>query len=375
MNIGVPSEIKSDEKRVGLLPVGAQILVEAGHTVFVEQGASEGTLVPDEDYIEAGAVVVDTAEEVFAEAELIVKVKEPQQQEFSMIREDQVIFTFFHFAASKDVTQSFAETGAVAIAYETVEDDGGNLPLLVPMSEIAGRMAVQEGAKYLEGPQGGRGVLLSGLPGVAPADVVILGAGVVGKNAALISAGMGASVHLLDINVDQLRRAEQVLPGNVSTYMSNPYNLNKLVAGADLLIGAVLVPGSRAPVLVREGMLSGMKRKAVILDTAVDQGGCVETMRPTTHSDPIYTVDSIVHCGIANLPGGVPRTATMALCNASLRYIIAIADQGWESACQRDLGLAHGLNMIHGNVTHKGVAEAVGMQFHPLPFDARRVKA
>ena len=374
MNIGVPRETKDDEKRVGLLPMGAEMLERAGHTVFIEQGASEGALVLDEDYIEAGAVVVDTAQEVFAEADLIVKVKEPQPEEYGLIREDQVIFTFFHFAASKDLTRSFMDTGAVAIAYETVQDGGGNLPLLVPMSEIAGRMAVQEGAKYLEGPQGGRGVLLSGLPGVAPADVVILGAGVVGKNAALIASGMGASVHLLDIDVGQLRHAEQVLPRNVSTYMSNPYNLEKLVAGADLLIGAVLVPGSKAPILVGEDMLKSMKRKAVILDAAVDQGGCVETMRPTTHSDPIYTVDSIVHCGIANLPGGVPRTATMALCNATLLYILAVADWGWETACQKDVGLAHGLNIIHGNVTHSGVADAVGMQFHPLPFDVH-VKA
>ena len=372
MNVGVPKETKEDEKRVALLPVGAHALVESGHTVFVEQGASTGSGVSDDDYIEAGAIVVDTAAEVFSEAELIVKVKEPTTAELAMVREEHVVFTFFHFAANSELTQGFADTSAVAIAYETVEDEEGNLPLLVPMSEIAGRMAIQEGAKYLEGPQGGRGVLLSGLPGVASGDVVILGAGVVGQNAALIAAGLGASVHLLDIDVEQLRKAERELPANVSTYMSNKYNLDKLVAGADLLIGAVLVTGSTAPVLVTREMLGRMKEGAVIVDAAVDQGGCVETMRPTTHRDPVYFVDGIVHCGIANLPGAVPRTATMALCNATLPYVLDIAAKGWEGASQSDHGLARGINIIHGNLTHKGVAESVGGQFHPLPFDVRR---
>ena len=304
MIIGVPKETKEDEKRVALLPVGVVALTEAGHTVYIEQGASEGPGIPDEDYIEAGALVVDTAEQVFAEADLIVKVKEPQPDEYAMIREDQLWFTYFHFAANPDLTRSFMDTGAIAIAYETVQDDRGRLPLLIPMSEIAGRMAVQEGAKYLEGPQGGRGVLLGGLPGVAPADVVILGAGVVGHNAAMIAAGMGASVHLLDVDVGQLRHAEAVLPPSVSTYMSNRYNIDKLVFNADLLIGAVLVPGARAPVLINRPTVQQMKRRAVIVDVAVDQGACVETMRPTTHHDPVYVEEGVLHCGIANLPGG-----------------------------------------------------------------------
>jgi len=343
-----------------------------GTVCLSSRGASHGAGVADDEYIEAGAILVDTAAEVFAEAEFILKVKDPSVGELATIREDHVVFTFFHFASNSELTRSFVDTGAVAIAYETVEDDAGNRPLLIPMSEIAGRMAVQEGAKYLEGPQGGRGILLSGLPGVASGDVVILGAGVVGQNAALIAAGLGASVHLLDINVNQLRRAERVLPPNVSTYMSNKYNLNKLVASADLLIGAVLVPGSKAPVLVTREMLGRMKQGAVIVDTAVDQGGCVETMRPTTHADPLYFVDGILHCGIANLAGAVPRTATMALCNATLPYVIDIASQGWEGACQGDRTLSRGLNIIHGKITHRGVAESVGGQFHPLPFDTKR---
>lgn len=368
MIVGVPKETKADEKRVGLLPVGAHMLVEAGHTVYVEQGATDGSGVPIEDYMEAGALVVDSAAKVFEASDLIVKVKEPQPHEFGMIKENQIVFTFFHFAADAELTRAFIDTGAIGVAFETVEGRDGRLPILTPMSEIAGRMSIQEGAKYLEAPQGGRGVLLGGLPGVASADVVIIGAGVVGYNAAQIASGMGASVHLLDIDVEQLRRAERTLPANVSTYMSNPYNLGKLVPVADLLVGAVLVPGARAPTLVSAEMVRSMKRGSVIVDTAVDQGGCVETMKATTHSDPTYIVDDVVHCGIANLPGAVPRTATMALCNATYPYIDAIANEGWEAACQQDEGLAHGLNIIHGMVTHPAVAAAADVPFHPLPF-------
>ena len=372
MNVGVPVEIMDDERRLGLLPVGARALSEAGHTFFVEQGASAGAGVADEDYIEAGALIVDSAEEVYGQAEMIIKVKEPQISEMPMVRESHLIFTFFHFAAHADLAQRYADSGAVAVAYETVEDAEGNLPLLIPMSEIAGRMAVQEGAKYLEAPQGGRGVLLSGLPGVAPADVVILGAGVVGQNAARIAAGMGASVHLLDVDVARLRRIDHEMPANVTTLISNTYNLEKLVYSADLLIGAVLVPGSKAPTLVNRSMLARMKNGSVIVDVAVDQGGCVETMRPTTHHDPTFVVDDVVHCGIANLPGAVPRTATMALCNATMPYVLAMANEGWQKACHKDAGLAHGLNVVHGNVTHAGVAESVGMDYHPLPYDIGR---
>ena len=318
--------------------------------------------------MEAGAFVVDTAAEVFEASDMIVKVKEPQPHEFSTVKENQVIFTFFHFAADPKLTNAFIDMGAIAVAFETVESRDGRLPILAPMSEITGRMSIQEGAKYLEAPQGGRGVPLGGLPGVASADVVIIGAGVVGSNAALIAAVMGATVHLLDIEVDQLRRAEQFLPANVFTHMSNPYNLQKLVPAADVLVGAVLVPGSKAPILVSSEMIRTMKRGSVIVDTAVGQGGCVETMKVTTHSVPTYVVDDVVHCGIANLPGAVPRTATMALSNATYPYVFALTNDGWETACQRDEGLARGLNIIHGMVTHRGVAVAADVPFHPLPF-------
>lgn len=364
MIIGVPQEIKADENRVALLPVGARMLVERGHTVLVEKGASDGAGVPDVDYIEAGASLVDGPEAVWAEADLVVKVKEPQPAELGLLRAGQVLFTYFHLAANAELTQGFLDTGAVAIAYETVQDEDGRLPLLIPMSEIAGRMAVQEGAKYLEKPQGGRGVLLGGLPGVAPADVVILGAGVVGLNAARIAAGMGATVHLVDIDVRPLRHAEAVMPANVTTHMSNSYNLERLVPAADLLICAVLIPGARAPQLVSRQMVASMKQGAVIVDVAVDQGGGVETMRVTTHSDPVFVEEGVLHCGIANLPGGVPRTATIALNNATLPYVLQLADRGWEEACRHDRGLARGLNIIHSKLVHKGVADATGIPFH-----------
>ncbi|MFH1567587.1 MAG: alanine dehydrogenase [Gemmatimonadota bacterium] len=370
MIIGVPREIKADERRVGLLPVGARALVQAGHEVRVERGAGAGAGADDGDYEAAGATLVDSPAAVYGESATIVKVKEPQASEFPLIRSDHVLFTYFHFAASEPLTRSFLETGATAIAYETVEDDEGHLPLLVPMSEVAGRMAIQQGAKYLEGPHGGRGVLLGGVPGVAPADVVILGAGVVGFNAARVAAGMGANVHLLDISVKHLRQAELVLPANVHTYVSNSYNLEKLVNSADLLIGAVLVPGARAPKLVTRSMLAGMKRGAVIVDVAVDQGGCVETVHPTTHHDPIYIVDGIVHCGIANLPGAVPRTSTMALTNATLPYVLAIAGRGWRQACRADEALFRGVNAVSGQVTYRAVAEAMGLEWHPLDLSA-----
>lgn len=364
MIIGVPREVKPYENRVGMLPVGVRTLVERGHRVLIERGASDGAGVPDVDYIEAGAALVEDAATVWGEAELIVKVKEPQPEEMGRIRAEQAVFTYFHFAASTELTQGLVDSGAVAIAYETVEDEDGRLPLLIPMSEIAGRMAVQEGAKYLEKPQGGRGVLLGGLPGVAPADVVILGAGVVGLNAARIAAGMGASVHLVDIDTRPLRHAEQVMPPNVSTYMSNAYNLERLVPAADLLICAVLVPGARAPRLISRQMVAGMKPGAVIVDVAVDQGGAVETMRVTTHADPVFVEEGVLHCGIANLPGGVPRTSTIALNNATLPYVVRLADAGWQEACRRDRGLARGLNVVQGHLVHRAVSEATGLPFH-----------
>ena len=369
MIVGVPREIKTDERRVGLLPVGARALTEAGHTVYVEDGAGVGAGAEDAEYEEAGAIMLDTAAEVYDRADMLVKVKEPQSSEIEMIRPEQVVFTYFHFAASDELTQGFMSCGATAIAYETVEDDDGDLPLLIPMSEVAGRMAIQQGAIYLEGVHGGRGVLLGGVPGVAPADVVVLGAGVVGLNAARVAAGMGANVHLLDIDVRRLRQAEEIMPPNVVTYVSNSYNLEKLVYSADLLVGAVLVHGARAPKLVTREMLAGMKRGAVIIDVAVDQGGCVETVHPTTHRDPIYEIDGIVHCGIANLPGAVPRTSTMALTNATLPYVLDLANAGWREACRRDAALTQGVNMVDGEVTYRAVAEAAGVSYAALDLE------
>lgn len=370
MIIGVPKEIKSDEQRIAMLPVGVHSLVGAGHTVYVENNAGMGAGASNGDYLEAGAILVDTAAEIFAQAEMVVKVKEPQAAELDLIRQGQVVFTYFHFAASEELTRRFMDTGGIAIAYETVQVEDGSLPLLIPMSEIAGRMAVQEGAKYLESPMGGRGVLLGGLPGVAPADVVILGAGVVGTNAARIAAGMGASVHLLDVNLGRMRRLEEILPANVKTMMSNPYNLEKLVSSADVLIGAVLVPGAKAPNLVTRSMLGQMKKRAVIVDVAVDQGGCVETIRPTTHHAPTYLVEDIVHYGVANMPGAVPRTSTLALTNATLPYVLELANKGWEAAAHEQPALAHGVNIIEGRIVHRQIAEAFGMEYHALPYHA-----
>ena len=366
MIIGVPKEIKSDEDRTGLLPVGVRALVDAGHTVAVEGSTGLGAGVSDEEYTEAGARLVDAVEEIYQTADLIVKVKEPQASELAMIREGQVVFTYFHFAASEDLTRGFIDTGAVSIAYETVQAEDGSLPLLIPMSEIAGRMAVQEGAKYLEAPMGGRGVLLGGLAGVAPADVVILGGGIVGANAAKVAAGIGASVYLLDVNVARMRYLELVLPANVKTLMSNQYNLEKLVMSADLLIGAVLVPGAKAPKLVTREMLKGMKAGAVIVDVAVDQGGCVETIKPTTHHDPTYFVDGILHYGVANMPGAVPRTSTLALTNATFPYVLEIAQQGWKEACRSHPDLSHGPNIVGGQVVHQAIADAFGMECTPF---------
>jgi len=368
MIIGVPKEIKEDEQRVALLPVGTQTLVQAGHQVLIQSGGGEGAGAPDEEYRDVGAETVEAPEEIFERADMIVKVKEPLASELAMIREGQLVFTYFHFAASEELTRGFMETGAIAVAYETVQAADGSLPLLIPMSEIAGRMAVQQGAKYLEAPQGGRGVLLAGLAGVASADVVILGGGIVGQSAAKVAAGMGASVHLLDVNLALMRYLEHIMPPNVQTLMSNSYNLEKLVSSADLLIGAVLVPGARAPKLVTREMLKVMKKGAVIVDVAVDQGGCVETVRPTTHHDPIYVVDGIIHYGVANMPGAVPRTSTIALTNATLPYVQKLADSGWEAACRADTGLAGGLNIVAGKLTHKSIASAFGLGYQPLSW-------
>ncbi len=359
MIIGVPKEIKIDENRVGLLPAGAEQMTAAGHRVLVEAGAGLASGARDDDYREAGAQLVDGPEQLYGEADLIIKVKEPVSPEYRLVRPGQVVFCYFHFAADRGLTEAMQASGIVAMAYETVEEPDGSLPLLIPMSEVAGRMAVQEGAKYLEKPRGGRGILLSGVPGVAAADVVVIGGGVVGSNAARIAAGIGANVFILDVDLERLRYLADVMPPNVATLMSNPYNLKKLVASADLLIGAVLIPGAKAPKLVSREMLQTMKEGAVLVDVAVDQGGCSETCRPTTHRDPTYVVDGVIHYCVTNMPGAVPRTSTFALTNATFRYALEIANKGWREAARTHPAIAAGINMVSGQVTHPGVAAAL----------------
>ena len=358
MIIGVPKEIKTNENRVALVPAGSELLVGAGHTVYVEEGAGLGSGFTDEAYQKAGARLLATADEVWAKAEMIVKVKEPIAVEWPRMRAGQVIYTYFHFAASEELTRAVIASKAIAVAYETVELSNRELPLLTPMSEVAGRMAVQEGAKYLERVHGGRGVLLGGVPGVAPAEVVILGGGVVGINAAKIAAGMGAHVTILDISLDRLRYLDDVLPTNVDTVYSNRYNILEAIARADLVVGAVLLIGAKAPHLILREDLKLMKQGAVVVDVAVDQGGCVETIKPTTHENPTYFVDGILHYAVANMPGGVPRTSTLALTNATLPYGLKLAKHGWRDACRKDPALRLGLNVIDGKVVYPGVAEA-----------------
>lgn len=361
MIIGVPKEIKANENRVSLIPGGAEALVQAGHTVLVETGAGVGSGFEDDAYRAVGAKVLGTAAEVWAAAEMIMKVKEPIEPEWPLMRRDQVIFTYLHFAASEALTRAVMASGAIAIAYETVQLPSGELPLLTPMSEVAGRLSVQQGAKYLERYFGGRGVLLPGVPGVEPANVVVIGGGVVGSNAARMAAGLGARVVLLDVSLPRLRYLDEVMPANVIQVFSSRYNILTHIAQADLVIGAVLLPGKKAPTLVRREDLKVMRPGAVIVDVAVDQGGCVETIHPTTHDDPIYEVDGIVHYGVANMPGAVPRTSTLALTNATFPYALKLANQGWQAACRSDRPLALGLNVVGGKVTYPGVAEAFGL--------------
>jgi alanine dehydrogenase len=358
MIIGVPKEIKTNENRIALVPAGAEALIHTGHTVLIERGAGEGSGFEDEQYAAVGARIVREVDDVWREAEMIMKVKEPIAQEYRRIRRDQILFTYFHFAADEELTQALIRSGAVAIAYETVQLPSGELPLLTPMSEVAGRMAIQAGAKYLEKYFGGRGMLLGGVPGVAPADVVILGGGVVGINAAKMAAGMGAHVRILDLSLNRLRYLSDVMPANVDLIYSNRHNILEHLEHADLLVGAVLVPGAKAPKLVVREDLKRMKAGSVIVDVAVDQGGCVETIRPTTHENPIYEVDGVIHYGVANMPGGVPRTSTLALTNATFPYAARIARLGWQEACRKDPALALGLNVVNGQVTYPGVAEA-----------------
>jgi len=361
MIVGVPKEIKTNENRVALVPAGAESLAGDGHTLLVEQGAGLGSGFSDDAYRAVGAQVVKTADEVWAKAELILKVKEPIEPEWPRIRKGQVLFTYFHFAASEPLTKAIIKSGCVAIAYETVQLSTGELPLLTPMSEVAGRMAVQEGAKYLEKVFGGSGILLGGVPGVLPAEVLIIGGGVVGTNAAKMAAGLGAHVTLLDVSLDRLRYLSDVLAPNDDLLYSNRHNILDQLKRADLVIGAVLLPGAKAPNLVRRGDLKLMKPGSVIVDVAVDQGGCIETTKPTTHEQPTYMVDGILHYAVANMPGGVPRTSTLALTNATFPYAKRLSKLGWKQACKQDPALALGLNVVEGKVVYPGVAEAFGL--------------
>jgi alanine dehydrogenase len=363
MQIGVPKEIKTNENRVALVPAGAEALVAAGHQVLVETGAGEGSGFSDADYTAVGARIGDSADAVWGAAEMIMKVKEPIEPEWTRIRRGQTLFTYFHFAADERLTRAHLDSGATCIAYETVELPTRELPLLTPMSEVAGRMAVQEGAKYLEKLYGGRGVLLGGVPGVAPAKVVILGGGIVGINAAKMAAGLGAKVVLLDINLDRLRYLSDVMPANVQLIYSNHQNVREQISTADLVVGAVLIPGAKAPKLVSRADLKLMRPGAVIVDVAVDQGGCIETIKPTTHENPTYTVDGIIHYGVANMPGGVPRTSTLALTNATLPYALQLANKGWRRAVQDNGALLKGINVVDGRVTYRAVADAFGLEY------------
>lgn len=358
MIIGVPKEVKNNENRVALTPAGTQELVKRGHTVLIQSNAGSGSGFADDSYAKAGATLLDKAADVFDRAEMIMKVKEPVEQEYKLIRKDQLVFTYFHFASLEPLTRAMIESGAVCLAYETVEKPDGSLPLLIPMSEVAGRMAIQEGAKYLEKPLKGRGILLGGVPGVMPAKVLILGAGIVGTNSAKIAAGMGADVTILDINLNRLRYLDDVMPKNVRTMVSNEYTIRELIKDADLIVGGVLVPGAKAPRLITRDMLKDMRAGTVLVDVAVDQGGCIETCRPTTHEDPTFIIDDVVHYCVANMPGAVPYTSTLALTNATLPYAIKLAKEGWEKACRENEELRLGLNIVKGEVVYKGVADA-----------------
>lgn len=366
MIIGVPTEIKNNEFRVGMTPGGAREFVAHGHEVYVQAGAGIGSSFTDEAYRSAGARIIDSADEVFASADMIVKVKEPQADEIAMLRPGQILYTYLHLAPDLPQTQGLIKSGAVCIAYETVELPNHTLPLLAPMSEVAGRMAAQVGAAYLQKPNGGRGVLMGGVPGVLPAKVVVLGAGVVGTNAAYIAKGMGADVTIMDINLDRLRYLDEIWGNSVRTLYSSRHNVEEIVRAADLVIGAVLLPGAKTPFLVTRDMLPTMKQGAVLVDVSVDQGGCIETTKPTTHADPTYFVDGVLHYGVANMPGAVPNTSTLALTNATLRYGLAIANKGWKQAVKDDAALAKGLNVLDGKITYKAVADAHGMNYTPL---------
>jgi alanine dehydrogenase len=366
MLVGVPTEVKTDEYRVAMIPVGVEELTRAGHRVLVQTGAGQGSGISDQQYRDNGAEIVQAEAEIWKRADLIVKVKEPLPGEWPLMRAGQMVFTYFHFAADEKLTRAVMASGITAIAYETIKDARGQLPLLTPMSEVAGRMSIQEGAKYLERPFEGRGILLGGVPGVLPANVAILGGGVVGANAAKVAAGLGATVTIMDINLDRLRYLDDTMPRNVTTLFSDRHNILDNLAQADLVIGAVLIPGARAPYLVRQDDLKRMKPGSVIIDVAIDQGGCVETSRPTTHSNPTYKVSEVIHYCVTNMPGAVGRTSTYALCNVTLPYVLQLANKGFEKAVRESAPLTHGVNIHRGRVTNKPVAETFGLPCHSV---------
>jgi alanine dehydrogenase len=365
MIIGVPKEIKNNENRVAVTPGGVQEFVKHGHTVYVQHTAGNGSGFSDEQYKQAGAHILNTIEEVYGIAEMIVKVKEPIESEYALIRENQLLFTYFHFASYEPLTHAMIKSGAICLAYETVEVNR-TLPLLIPMSEVAGRMSIQEGAKYLEKPMGGLGILLGGVPGVKPANVIVLGGGIVGTQAAKMAAGMGADVTIMDVNLNRLRQLDDIMPANVKTQYSSEYNIREAIKTADLVIGGVLIPGAKAPKLITKDMLSTMKPGAVIVDVAIDQGGCFETSKPTTHAEPTYVVDGVVHYCVANMPGAVPYTSTLALTNATLPYAIQLANKGWQQACKDNADLRLGLNVVNGKIVYEGVNQAFNLEYTPV---------
>jgi len=364
MIVGIPKEIKDNEKRVSLTPFGAQELMKSGNTVFVENNAGLGSGFSNNQYIKSGAIILDSPEDIFSKSDIIIKVKEPQSEEIKYIKENQIIFTFFHFAASNELTHQMIDTGATCLAYETVQNNNGTLPILIPMSEVAGRMSVQNGAKCLEGNMGGKGKLLGGVPGVDASTVTILGGGIVGTNAAKLAAGLGAKVYILDINMDRLRYLDDIMPANVQTMYSNYHNISDLLRYTDLLIGSVLVVGSKAPTLVNKNMLKNMNFGSVIVDVAVDQGGCVESCKPTTHNEPTYIVDDIVHYCVSNMPGSVPHTSTLALTNITLPYIETLSNYGLKNSLLNDQSLLKGLNIHQGRICHQGVAKSFDLNYH-----------
>ena len=364
MLIGVPTEVKRDEYRVGLLPVGAEELTRAGHQVLVQAGAGLGSGLADHEYLRHGADMVSGPEEIYGKADMIIKVKEPQPDELKLLRQGQIVFTYFHFAADEQLTRAVLDSGCIAVAYETLREDSGRLPLLTPMSEVAGRMSIQEGAKYLERPQMGRGILLGGVPGVKPAEITILGGGVVGANAAKVAAGFGANIGLLDINMDRLRYLDDIMPANVTVLFSDRHIIREQLKQADLVIGSVLVPGAKAPRLIEREDLRLMKPGSVIIDVAIDQGGCVATSRPTTHADPTFVVDEVVHYCVTNMPGAVGRTSTFALCNVTLPWALKIVKHGLLEATESLLPIARAINAYEGEVTNRAVAETFGMPYN-----------